>query len=186
MLKSLSSSFIFRGILALVVGITALAWPGVTVYALVLLFAVVAFLDSGQELLQAFSEAKPKPVLWHLVVGAVDLAAGVTALAWPTPTALVLVLIIGSWAVIGGLFEFYAGFRAGELAGTRALYVLGGLVSIAFGVALFAYPGAGAVALAVLFGLFNLTYGVWQITLGIEVRRTAKNVDHTVREAQLV
>ena len=44
----------------------------------------------------------------------------------------------------------------------------------------------GAVALAVLFGLFNLIYGVWQITLGVEVRRTAKDVDHTVREAQLV
>ena len=40
MLKSLSTSLILRGVLATVVGILALAWPGVTVFALVILFAV--------------------------------------------------------------------------------------------------------------------------------------------------
>ena len=44
MLKSLSTSLIARGILAAVVGIIALAWPSVTVLALVILFAVYAFI----------------------------------------------------------------------------------------------------------------------------------------------
>jgi uncharacterized membrane protein HdeD (DUF308 family) len=79
----------------------------------------------------------------------------VIALAWPAPTALVLVLIVGSWAVIAGLVEI-AAFRSGEAAGTRALFILGGLVSVAFGVVLFAHPGIGAITLALLFGLFNL------------------------------
>jgi uncharacterized membrane protein HdeD (DUF308 family) len=186
MLKSLSTSLILRGILALGIGIAALAWPGVTVLALVMLFAVLAFLDAAQQLLQAFSSAKGKRVIGHLACGLVDLVAGGVALAWPAPTALVLVLIIASWAIAGGLFEFFAGFRAGELPGTRAMYLLGGLVSIAFGVALFARPDIGAVTLALVFGLFNLIYGVWQLTLGIEVRKTAKSVKTTVREPQLV
>jgi uncharacterized membrane protein HdeD (DUF308 family) len=105
-------------------------------------------------------------------LGLVDVAAGVVALVWPGPTALVLVLIVATWAVVGGLFEFFAGFRRGELAGTRALYLLGGLVSVAFGVVLFARPGVGAVTLAILFGLFNLIYGGWQLTAGIELRHT--------------
>ena len=47
MLKSLSTSLIMRGVLALAVGIIALAWPQVTVLALVILFAVYAFIAAG-------------------------------------------------------------------------------------------------------------------------------------------
>jgi hypothetical protein len=56
-------------------------------------------------------------------------------------------------------FEIFAGFGSGETAGTRAMFILGGLVSVAFGVVLFARPGIGAVTLALLFGLFSLFYG---------------------------
>jgi uncharacterized membrane protein HdeD (DUF308 family) len=57
------------------------------------------------------------------------LAVGVIALAWPGPTALVLVLIVGVWAVIAGLAEIAAAFASGEPAGTRALFVLAGLAT---------------------------------------------------------
>jgi len=50
-------------------------------------------------------------------------------------------------------------------------------VSIAFGVVLFARPNVGAVTLALLFGLFSLIYGVSQITMGVELRRSAKTLD---------
>jgi uncharacterized membrane protein HdeD (DUF308 family) len=176
MLKSASTSMIWRGILALAVGIVALAWPGVTVLALVIMFAVFAFMAAGLEAVRAFSSAKAGPVIGHLLLGLVDVAAGVLALVWPGPTALVLVLIVASWAIVSGVFEFAAGFRHGEAAGTRALYLLGGLVSVAFGVVLFARPGIGAVTLAILFGLFNLIYGTEQLVLGIELRRTGKSL----------
>jgi len=176
MLKSLSTSLIVRGILAVAVGIMALAWPGVTVLALVILFAVYAFMASGLQVVRAFTSRDAGPVVGHLLVGLIDLAAGVLALAWPGATALVLVLIVGSWAVVTGLFEVVAAFQAGEAAGTRALYVLGGLVSVAFGVVLFARPGVGALSLALLFGLFNLVYGISALTQGIELRRAGKTL----------
>jgi uncharacterized membrane protein HdeD (DUF308 family) len=176
MFKSVGTSMIWRGILAFAVGIVALAWPGVTVLALVILFAVFAFIAAGLEAMRAFSSAKAGPVAGHLLLGLVDVAAGVLALVWPGPTALVLVLIVATWAVAGGVFEFAAGFGRGEAAGTRALYILGGLVSVAFGVVLFARPGLGAVTLAILFGLFNLVYGMWQFVLGIELRQTGKTL----------
>ena len=155
MLKSLGTSLIVRGVLALAVGITALAWPGITVLALVIVFAVYAFIASGLQAMRAFSSRTVGPVFGHLLLGLVGLAAGVVALAWPGPTALVLVLIVGSWAAVGGLLEIFAAFRADEPAGMRAMLILGGLVSVAFGVVLFARPGMGAITLAVLFGLFT-------------------------------
>ena len=171
MFKSLSTSLIVRGVLAIAVGIIALAWPQVTVLALVYLFAVYAFIAAGLEAMRAFSSRTAGPVFGHLLLGLVDLAAGVIALVWPGPTALVLVLIVASWAVVTGLFEIADAFRRGESAGTRALVILGGLASIAFGVVLFARPGVGAITLALLFGLFNLVYGAWTLVQGIELRR---------------
>jgi uncharacterized membrane protein HdeD (DUF308 family) len=181
MLKSLSTSLIVRGVLALAVGIIALAWPQVTVLALVILFAVYAFIAAGLQAMQAFSSGKAGPVLGHLLLGLVDIAAGVIALAWPGPTALVLVLIVGIWAVIAGIVEIAAAFQAGEPAGTRAMFILGGLVTVAFGVVLCARPGLGAVTLALLFGLFSLVLGISQIVAGIELRRTGKTLDSMIQ-----
>ena len=183
MLKSLSTSLIARGVLALAVGIIALAWPGVTVFALVIMFAVYAFLAGGMQVMRAFSSDTAGPVAGHLLLGLVDLAAGVIALVWPGPTALVLVLVVATWAVVGGLFEIFAAFQAGAPAGTRALFILGGLASVAFGVVLYAHPGVGAITLAILFGLFNLVYGTWSLVQGMELRRARKTVDSALREA---
>ncbi len=92
-------------------------------------------------------------------------------------------LIVGIWAFVGGFFEIFAGFQSGETAGTRAMFILGGLISVAFGVLLFARPGVGAVTLALLFGLFSLIYGISQITLGIEARRTGKTLHSVLDQA---
>jgi uncharacterized membrane protein HdeD (DUF308 family) len=183
MFKSTSRSLILLGILAIIVGILAIAWPGVTVFALVILFAVYAFIGAGLQAMRAFSSGSAGPVFGHLLLGLVDLAAGVIALAWPVPTALVLVLIVAIWAFTGGFFEIFAAFRSGETAGTRALFILGGLVSVAFGVVLFARPGVGAVTLALLFGLFSLIYGISQITLGSQLRRTGQTLHSVLEDA---
>ena len=183
MFKSMSTSFILRGALAIVVGIIAIAWPGVTVLALVILFAVNAFIDAGVQAMRAFSSAAAGPVFGHLLLGLLDLAAGVIALVWPGPTALVLVLIVAIWAFAGGFAEIFAAFRSGEAAGTRALFIVGGLVSIAFGVVLFSRPDVGAITLALLYGLFSLTYGTSQIVMGIQARRTGQILHSAMKDA---
>jgi uncharacterized membrane protein HdeD (DUF308 family) len=175
MFKSTSTSLILTGILAVVVGIIAVAWPGVTVLALVILFAVYAFIAAGMQAARAFSSRDAGPVFGHLLLGLVDLAAGVVALVWPGPTAYVLVIIVAAWALVGGVAEIVAGFGARETAGTRAMFILTGLVSVAFGVLLFARPNVGAVTLALLFGLYSMIYGFTQISAGVQVRQLGKS-----------
>ena len=60
------------------------------------------------------------------------------------------------------------------------MLILGGLITVAFGVVLCARPGLGAVTLALLFGLFNLVAGIWMLVQGTELRRTGKTL-HSVR-----
>ena len=183
MLKNASTSLIVRGVLALIVGVIAIAWPNVTILALVILFAVYAFLDAGLELARAFSSGRAGPVIGHLLLALLGLAAGVIALVWPSPTALVLTLVVGVWAVMGGLLGIFAGFGPDETAGTRAMFIVTGLIWVAFGVVLFAHPDAGAVTLALLFGLFSLIAGGTMITQGIELRRTGKTLHSVAPEA---
>src|SRR5277367_1089061 len=176
MFKSTSTSLILLGILAVIVGIIAIAWPGVTILALVILFAIYAFMAAGLQAARAFSSRAAGPVLSHLLLGLIALAAGVVALVWPTPTVFVLVIVVAAWALVSGVAEVIAGFSSGETAGTRAMFMIAGLVSAAFGVVLFARPGVGAVTLALLFGLYSMIYGFSQITAGVQVRQLGTSV----------
>jgi uncharacterized membrane protein HdeD (DUF308 family) len=176
MLKSTSTSLILLGALAVIVGIIAIAWPGVTILALVILFAVYAFMDAGLQAARAFSSRSAGPVFGHLLLGLIDVVAGVVAIAWPGPTAYVLVIVVAAWALVGGFAEIFGGFQSGETAGTRAMFIVAGLVSVAFGIVLFSRPNVGAVTLALLFGLYSMIYGFSQITAGIQARQLGKSV----------
>jgi uncharacterized membrane protein HdeD (DUF308 family) len=171
MFKATSTHLIAIGVLAIISGIIALAWPGITILALVILFAIYAFSDAGVQFVRTFTGGGVGPGFGHLLLGVLDVFAGLVALAWPGATALVLVLIVAFWAFFGGFAEIFAAFRSGETAGTRLLFITGGLVSVVFGIVLFSRPGLGAVTLALLFGLFALAYGVSQIAMGSHLRQ---------------
>jgi uncharacterized membrane protein HdeD (DUF308 family) len=183
MFKSMSTSLIARGVLAVAVGVIAIVWPNVTVFALVIVFAVYAFMDAILEMTRAFSSRSAGPVFGHLLLGLIDIAAGIVAIAWPGPTALVLVIVVAAWAFVSGFFELFAAFQSGETAGTRAMFILGGLVSIAFGVVLAVRPGIGAITLALLFGLYSLIFGVSEIVVGVEMHRSGKDLSSILPNA---
>ena len=172
MVKSLSTYLIVRGVLALIVGIVAVAWPGVTVYALVLLFGVYAFMDRVQAV-RAFSGLRAGAANARILIALVDVAAGVAAIAYPNITAVALVVIVAIWAIAFAVLELFAAFGASETTGTGGWFVVAGLVSIAFGFVLVGRPDVGAVSLAVIYGIFSLAFGITEIVLGVQARRAA-------------
>src|SRR5262249_58769650 len=120
------------GVLAVIIGIIALAWPNVSVYALVILFAVYAFIDASLEAMRAFSSRTAGPVFGHLLLGLISLAAGVIALVWPGPTALVLMLIVAIWAFVAAFSGSFAALSCGQSPGPRSLSIITPRVSAAF------------------------------------------------------
>jgi uncharacterized membrane protein HdeD (DUF308 family) len=169
MFKSTSISLFLLGVLAFVAGIIALAWPGITVQALVVLFAVYAFTDAGLQAVRAFSS--PGSGSGHPVLAVLDLTAAVTVVVWPAPTAMVFAIVVGVWAFTTGLTEFFAAFGTSDSTGIRAAFTANGLLSIAFGAVLFARLAAGVAALALVFGLFGIISGITQICLGFLLSR---------------
>src|ERR1700733_5822566 len=162
---ALSNSLLLRGIFAIVLGFISVAWPGVTIGALVILFAIYAFGAAITDAMRAFSSGRAGPVAGYLLLAVLSVAGGVVALVWPGITALVLVLWVASWAIVTGVVEVALTFRHCADTSERAIWILRGLVSIVLGVVLFVRPDIGAVSLATVFGLFTVVYGVSAVVL---------------------
>ena len=168
---SLSTSLLWRGLLAIAIGIVSVAWPNITVGAFVILFAVFAFIASAMDAVRAFSSARAGPVVGYLLLAILSAAAGVITLVWPNITALVLVIWIAAWATVTGVIQVALAFRQGETAAERAMWAFTGLVSVALGIVLFIRPDIGARLLAIVFGLFSILYGISALVLSFQVRK---------------
>jgi uncharacterized membrane protein HdeD (DUF308 family) len=167
-----STFLIVRGIVGIVAGILAFLWPGITIAVLVIIFALYAFIDGVTNLVLGLrqSSARDRPS-WALIVeGLVGIAAGVLTFGWPQITALALVLFIGAWAVVTGIFEVVAAIRLRQVITGEWLLLLSGVLSIAFGILVFMSPRAGAIGIAWVLGAYAAATGIILVVLGIRLR----------------
>jgi uncharacterized membrane protein HdeD (DUF308 family) len=178
MVDSLTRSLVWRGVAALLIGLVAIVWPGVTLGAVVILFVVAVLADAALQATRAFSSDSAGPVVGHLLLAGLDVVAAIVAVAWPGITVEVLAIWIGIWAVVTGAGEFWMSFASDATAGERTLLALTGLLSIALGVVLFARPDVGAVSLAEVFGLFSLAYGISTLILAATASHDASLVEN--------
>jgi uncharacterized membrane protein HdeD (DUF308 family) len=166
-----SSVLIVRGIVGVVVGIVAFLWPGITIAALVVIFGAYAIVDGITNLVLGFSRTGAHGRWAHVLQGVVGIAAGVLTFMWPAISALALILFIGAWAIITGVFEIVAAIRLRQVITGEWMLVLSGIVSILFGVLVFAFPVAGAVGISWVLGVYATTAGIILISLGVRLRR---------------
>jgi uncharacterized membrane protein HdeD (DUF308 family) len=160
-----------RGIAAILFGLAAFVWPGLTLEFLVVLFAIYALVD-GVLSIFVFVRRHGQP-LSMLVQGVVGIAAGVIALLFPGLAALSLVLLIAAWAILTGIAEIALTLRIRERLSVELLWVLAGIASIVFGILLVVFPSAGALALAWFIGAYALFIGVLLVILGFSLRAAA-------------
>ena len=162
---------IVRGIIGVMFGIIAFLWPGLTLTALVLLFGAYALLDGIANVAHGVSSARSGHGWILLLEGIVGVGAGIVTFLWPAITLLVLVMVIGVWAVVRGALEIAAAIRLRHVISGEWLLALAGLLSIALGVLFFIYPLTGAVVLAWWVGAYALIAGIVLIALGFKLRQ---------------
>jgi uncharacterized membrane protein HdeD (DUF308 family) len=151
-----------RGIVALVLGVVFLIWPGVTIGTALALFAIFCFVDATVALVRLFSAGQPAGdrVLQILRV-VVDVAAAVVVIAWPGPSAEVLTVVIGIYAIVIGVFELTASGALSRAGGQSTGWLVAtGVLSILAGILLIVWTNIGAVTLAVVFGAYLAAYGI--------------------------
>jgi len=163
---------LLRGIAAIVFGLLAWAWPGVTLVTLVLFWGAYALVDGIAALVGGWKTKDHGKPMWTVVlVGIVGIAAGIFTFMQPGVTAIALLMLIAVWAIVQGVFEISAAIRLRKEIQNEWLLILGGALSIAFGVLMILNPGAGAIAVLWLIGVFAVAYGVLLVMLSFKLKR---------------
>lgn len=160
-------TLLLRGILAVLFALMAFMRPGITLAALVLVWGAFAIVDG---LFAIVAGARSR--WWAVLVwGILGVAAGLIALFMPGITALALLMLVAAWAIIRGIFEIVAAIRLRREITGEWLLILAGFASVAFGVLMILFPGAGALALVWLIGLQALFAGVLLFALAFRLRQ---------------
>ena len=173
-----------RGSLAVIFGVAAFVWPGLTLEVLVLLFGAYAFVDGVVVLGFGLMAAGDGLRWWPLVLGGiVGIATGVFTFVQPGAIALALVYVIGAWAVVTGILEIVAAIRLRNVINNEWLMSFGGVLSIVFGVLVLARPNVGALTLVYLFGFYAILAGISQISLGFRLRGLGESLPAQTQSA---
>jgi len=158
---------LIRGILAVLFGLVAFVWPALTLVTLVLLYGAYAFVDG----LSAIWVGGKSRAWGVLVFGILGVIVGLYAFFYPGVTALALLYLIAAWAFVRGIFEIVMAIQLRKEISYEWALIVSGLISIIFGIVLVANPGAGALALVWVIGVFALMFGIMMIVFAFRARR---------------
>lgn len=173
---------IFRGVISILFGVLALAWPGPGLLAIAVLYGAYAFTDGVFAIATGIRRSR-RHESWALPIfeGILGVGAGVFTFFWPGLTLFVLSLIIGCWAVMSGVVEIGAAFKLKTIFPDasktgRVLLGIGGAFSVLLGITIFAAPAVGIVALLTLVASYALIFGALMTGLGLRLRRDQREL----------
>jgi uncharacterized membrane protein HdeD (DUF308 family) len=163
-------ALIVRGTVAILFGILAFTWPGLTLAVLVMLFGAFALVDGIFAIVMAISGWHARNDRWLLLLeGGLGIIIGALAYRAPGLTTVGLLLFIAAWSLMIGLLKIAAAISLRkEIAGEGWLATSGGL-SIVFAVILMSYPLAGALGMVWFIAAYAIVLGITQIVLGFRI-----------------
>jgi uncharacterized membrane protein HdeD (DUF308 family) len=162
---------VLRGIAAIVFGIIAFVYPGLTVAVLVLLFGAWVLVDGVFRIVGAIGHRASDPDWgWQLVIGILGIIIGFLTFHAPAITALALVIYIAAWALMIGATEIAVAFKLRREIKGEWFLILMGLLSIVFAIMLLWNPLPGALALVWLIASYAIVFGLLGIILGFRLR----------------
>ena len=162
---------LLRGIAAIIFGLLAFAWPGLTLVTLILLYGAYALVDGVLAIIAAITGGVPGSRWWLAIVGLLGIVAGLVTFLTPGLTALVLLFFIAGWAIVTGVFEIIGAIKLRKEIDNEWLLILSGIISVLFGVGIMLAPGAGALALVWVIGAYSVVMGVIFVALAFRLKK---------------
>jgi uncharacterized membrane protein HdeD (DUF308 family) len=165
-----------RGVFAIIFGVLALIWPGLTLFVLIVMFGAYALVDGIFAVIAGIASYGRNERWWAVLLeGIAGIVLGLLTFFYPGVTALVLVYFIAAWALITGVFEIAAAIRLRKEIEGEWMMVLSGIASIIFGVFLVVAPGAGALGLTWVIGAYAILFGVLLLILAFRLRNLPRD-----------
>jgi uncharacterized membrane protein HdeD (DUF308 family) len=184
MLEAISSKWwllLIRGLAAIIVAVIAFVQPGSALIALVLVLGFYSFV-AGLIAFAAALVGVGGDRWWALLLeGIIGVVVAFLIWSWPLASTLAFVYFIAAWLIVTGIVQIAAGVRLRDFISNEWLYILGGIISIGFGVYVFRSPSQGAVLTAYLLGWYFLIFGIMQTVVAFRLRSLNTTLTKPVR-----
>jgi uncharacterized membrane protein HdeD (DUF308 family) len=182
--KRISSVLVLRGLLALIFGVLILALPDAAkVAAVIYLFGAFAIADGVFSVIAALAGSKAFEDWWLMLLsGALSILIGVFTFAHPLKMGAVLVLYIGFRAILMGTLEMAFAVRLRKVIEGEWLFILSGLISVLFGLAMIMFPIKGEtlegiLVVAWLVGIYAIAGGAMLLVLAGQIREWVRRIE---------
>lgn len=162
---------LLRGIAAIIFGVLAFIWPGITLVTLILFWGAFTLVDGVLALVHAFMGGNIGSRWWLALIGVAGIAAGILTFLWPGVTALVLLVFIAAWAIILGVFQIMGAIKLRKEIDNEWTLILGGIVSVLFGLIILVAPGAGALGLVWAIAAWAIVFGVLMVMAALKLKK---------------
>lgn len=178
-MKMTSTAVIVRGVLTVIFGILAMAWPISTVVALAVLWGVYALVDGLMSFGIAFSHRVSGWVrALYVFLGVVGIVAGLVVIFRPISGALILTWVLGIWLMVHGILEVASAFGS-DTTMPKWLMVVTGLLALIAGILVAANPGRAVISITVWMGVFAVLWGITTIAAGASLRKLERESAET-------
>jgi len=166
---------VIRGILAFLLGLILVLWPGATLAIILVFFPIFVMIDGFSAIVIGMHTVKEGKWLSFVPMGILEILVGVFVLFWPQITLVAFVFLMSLWAFVLGLGEFFIAIADHKLKPiSRWLYAVGGLLTFIVGICVISYPAITSEVIIWFFGLLFLVYGIFALILGLVLRTTHK------------
>jgi len=163
------------GVVSIVVGIMAIAWPGLTIVSIAILFSAWLFVSGIVSIIHSFTRDGDTGLrVLNALVGILSVIVGFALLRAPFQSVEVVIFVLGIFWVAQGIVTFIGGFSRKQGRGW-ALFV--GAIGVIAGIIILQYPITSAVTLAFLGGIWLIILGVMQLWGAWQLRGAAKHVE---------
>lgn len=151
---------VIRSILAILLGLVLILWPGATLAVILVFFPIFVMIDGFSAIVIGMHTAKEGKWLSFVPMGILEILIGVFILFWPDLTITAFIFLMALWAFVLGLGEFFIAIADDKLKPVfRILYAVGGVLTFVLGICVISYPLMTSAVLIWLFGVFFLIYG---------------------------
>ena len=162
------------GILSIILGILAFAWPGATIVTVAIFFAVWLFVSGIYSIIGAFTEdASTSMKVLSAIIGVLSVIVGFSLLRTPFQSVEVVIFVLGIFWVSQGIIGFVTAFEVKEGRNWRLFSAILGVVA---GTIVLMYPISSALTLALFGGIWLVILGITQIVAAFQLRSAAKAV----------
>ena len=165
---------IIRGVLAIIFGLVALFAPIATAIALAIVIGVFAIVTGVFDIIEAIRHRGSSSMVLRIVLGAVSILFGIVVLVWPGISLAILVIMVGVWALVTGILQIMSSVRHRAVPDSGWVWgIIGGAVSILFGILVLIWPSTGLVTIIWIVGIWAVVWGIALIVLGVQLRKAA-------------